>query len=55
MTTFRGRWSASVEQDFEIEADSKEEALVLVSAEIKPGNVVELLDIEVAFSWDTDE
>ena len=42
MTTFRGTWTATVEQDFEIEADSREEAEQLLSQEMNPRNVVEL-------------
>lgn len=48
MTTFRGRWTARVEQDFEIEAETEEEARRLLDEEMSPRHVVELLDFEVA-------
>lgn len=47
MPTFKGRWTARVEQDFEIEADDRKEAQRLLSEEMSPHNVVELLDFEV--------
>jgi hypothetical protein len=50
--TYIGTWTARVEQDFEIEADSEEEAMKLLQEEMSPHNVVELLDIEVS---DIDE
>jgi hypothetical protein len=46
MTTFKGRWQARVEQDFEIEAESREEFERFIDEEMNPRNVVELLDFE---------
>lgn len=47
MPTYRGRWTARVEQDFEIEADDEDEARVMLDAEMSPRKVVELIDFEV--------
>jgi DNA-dependent RNA polymerase auxiliary subunit epsilon len=47
MTRYTGRWTARVEQEFEIEADSEAEARELLNEEMSPPNVVELLDFEV--------
>lgn len=49
MPTFKGKWKARVVQDFEIEADTEEEARELLDEEMNPRNVVELLDFEVEF------
>lgn len=47
MLTFKGRWTARVEQDFEIEAESEKEAREYLAQEMSPRNVVELMDFEV--------
>ncbi len=47
MPTFKGRWTARVEQDFEIEADDAFQASEFAAEEARPSNVVELLDIEI--------
>lgn len=46
VSTYRGRWQARVEQDFEIEAESREEFERAVAEEMSPRNVVELMDFE---------
>lgn len=52
MITIRGTWKARVDQSFEIEADTREEAEALLMEEMSPRNVVELTD----FEWEiTDE
>ena len=47
MPTFKGRWTARVEQDFEIEAKDEAEARKWVEEDMRPINVVELLDMEI--------
>lgn len=47
MPTFKGRWTARVDQEFEIEADNEEEARALLDDEMSPRYVIELLDFEV--------
>lgn len=47
MPTYKGRWVARVEQDFEVDAEDLDEAMDLLEDEMMPTNVVELLDIEV--------
>lgn len=47
MLTFKGRWTARVEQDFEIEAESEKEAREYLAQEMSPRNVVELMDFDV--------
>ena len=49
MMIYRGRWTARVEQDFEVEADTEEQARALVDEEMSPRNVIELMDFEVEF------
>ena len=52
MIVIRGTWKARVDQSFEIEADTREEAEALLMEEMSPRNVVELTD----FEWEiTDE
>jgi len=51
MTTYTGRWTARVEQDFEIEAESREEFESLIEEEMNPRSVVELTD----FEYEVDE
>ena len=46
MPRFTGKWTARVEQDFDIEADTKQEALDLLEEEMTPLRVVELHDFE---------
>ena len=46
MPTYRGRWKAKVEQEFEIEADDDVEFRHLLDDEMRPLNVVELHDFE---------
>lgn len=46
MPTYKGKWRARVEQEFEVEADTREEAESLIEDEMSPRRVVELLDIE---------
>lgn len=48
MPTFVGRWTARVEQEFEIEAETEAEARELLDEEMSPRNVIELRDFEVA-------
>jgi hypothetical protein len=55
VTTFKGRWTARVEQDFEVEADTRAEAEKLVNAEMSPRNVVELMDFEMDFDETDDD
>jgi hypothetical protein len=43
---YRGTWTARVSQEFEVEADSIEEARSILNDEMSPRNVVELLDFE---------
>lgn len=43
---YRGTWTARVEQEFEIEAETREEFESLLAEEMSPRNVVELLDFE---------
>lgn len=43
---YKGRWTARVEQEFVIEADSHEEFEKLLAWEMSPQNVVELVDFE---------
>lgn len=50
---WKGRWTARVEQDFEVEADTRAQAEKLLEAELSPRHVVELLDIET--EWEDDE
>jgi len=52
MTTFKGTWKAEVEQDFEIEADTQEEAEKILDAEMNPRNVVELKNFQV--DWEQE-
>lgn len=47
MPKFTGTWTARVSQDFEIEAETEEEARSILNDEMSPRNVVELLDFEV--------
>jgi hypothetical protein len=49
--TIRGTWKARVNQDFEIEADTREQAEALLMEEMSPRNVVELTD----FEWEIDD
>jgi hypothetical protein len=51
---FTGYWTARVQQDFEVEADSEVEARELLDEEMRPSNVVELLDFEV-HDWGVSE
>lgn len=44
MPTWKGRWTASVSQDFEIEAETEAEFHDLLAEEMSPRNVVELQD-----------
>lgn len=53
MKTFRGRWTARVEQDFEVEAETREEAEALLDQEMNPRNVVELLDFQAKWEEET--
>lgn len=46
MPIWKGNWTASVNQDFEIEADTREEFEDLLREEMSPRNVVELTDFE---------
>lgn len=41
------KWHARVEQDIEVEADTREEAEALIEGQMEPRNVVELLDFEI--------
>lgn len=43
MPTYKGRWTASVEQDFEVDADNVEEAREAVGRE----EVIEIIDFEI--------
>lgn len=52
MPTWKGKWYARVEQEFEIEAETREEAEELLEQEQSPQRVVELIDIET--EWDED-
>jgi hypothetical protein len=46
--TFKGRWTARVDQEFEVDAESETEAIRLVEeGEMNPRNVVELLDFDI--------
>lgn len=47
MRKFKGHWTARVDQEFEIEAETEAEARELLDEEMRPRNVVELLDFEV--------
>lgn len=47
MPTFVGTWTARVNQEFEVEAETEEEARSILADEMSPRHVVELLDIEV--------
>lgn len=47
MRTYRGRWVARVEQEFEVDAEDDGEARDLVERQMNPVNVVELLDMEI--------
>lgn len=53
MPTYRGTWRAKVEQDFEIEARDREEAVRFLDEEMNPRNVVELFDFDT--EWDEIE
>jgi hypothetical protein len=44
MPRWTGRWTARVDQSFEIDADSEEEFEKLLDEEMAPSNVVELFD-----------
>lgn len=44
---YTARWTASVSQDWEGEADTEEEARELLDEEMNPRRVVELTDFEV--------
>jgi len=44
--TYKGRWKAKVEQEFEIDADDEHEFRRLLDEEMHPSNVVELHDFE---------
>lgn len=55
MRTYKGKWTARVDQDFEIEAESREEAEQLLEQEIAPHRVAELLDIETEFEDEDEE
>ena len=46
MPIWTGNWTASVDQEFEIEADTREEFEDLLREEMSPRNVVELFDME---------
>jgi len=46
MPIWTGNWTAKVDQDFEIEADTREEFEDLLREEMSPRNVVELFDME---------
>jgi hypothetical protein len=52
MRTYRGTWRARVEQEFEVEAETEDDARSLVEHEMSPQHVVELIDFEVEI---TDE
>ena len=54
MTTYKGRWKARVEQEFEVEADSREEFERLIDREMTPQTVVELLDFEYEIEDEDD-
>lgn len=47
---YKGTWTARVDQDFEIEAESEEEFEALLAEEMSPRNVVELHDFEYKVS-----
>jgi hypothetical protein len=47
---YRGRWTARVEQDFEIEAASRSEFESFINDEMSPRMVVELMDFEYTIS-----
>jgi ribosomal protein L20A (L18A) len=47
MPTFKGKWVARVEQEFEVEAEDEAEAIDMVHDEMSPHRVVELLDMDV--------
>jgi len=46
MAVWKGNWTASVDQSFEIEADTREEFEDLLLEEMSPRNVVEMFDFE---------
>lgn len=46
MIRVTGRWSARVEQDFEIEVENESEIAGAIAEQMNPRNVVELLDFE---------
>jgi hypothetical protein len=46
VTTYKGKWRARVEQEFEVEAETEEEAQLLIEREMSPQHVVELIDFE---------
>jgi len=46
MPTYKGRWKAKVEQEFEIEAEDEEDFHDLIDQEMNPRNVTELHDFE---------
>lgn len=48
MPTYRGSWTARVDQEFEVEAKDEDEAREFVFADTQPDDVVELIDIEIA-------
>lgn len=47
MPTYKGRWTAKVEQDFEFDAESEAAAREILDHEMAPWNVTELHDFEV--------
>lgn len=48
MPLFRGKWTARVEQDFEVEAGSEDEARELMEGRMEISDVTEMIEIEIA-------
>jgi hypothetical protein len=55
MPVFKGTWKARVEQDFEVEADTREEAWTMVENLMSPSNVVELTDFDARMEEGSDD
>jgi hypothetical protein len=55
MPIFKGTWKARVEQDFEVEADTREEAWTMVENLMSPSNVVELTDFDARMEEGSDD
>lgn len=49
MPTYKGTWTARVEQEFEFQAADDDEANAVISSIMAPENVSELLDFEVDY------